>query len=304
MPTKWPSARWAPVGRGCARRARAPRTPRAPGARRARRAARAAARRRSAPRAPRRRPRRAGESSTSKRARELREPRELVGHGRDHRAPEPLHAPLEVHRGSLALERGGRGEDEVGPADRERVEHRDRDHGVGAAPRAPGRPAIRRPRRRTRRAARSARDPTRRRPRRRPTPPRRRAGSGSRAGGTRRTRACRRSRARAPPRPAVRRRPRRGPTRRARRGPMRGAACRARVSASTSSAQRIGRAADRRRHRSARADRDDLGACAARLPEPEVDHGRAIDDVVVADDDDELGVSDRRERRPERVERG
>jgi hypothetical protein len=68
--------------------------------------------------------------------------------------------------------------------------------------------------------------------------------------------------------------------------------------------QRVGRAADRRRHRPARADRHDLGACAARLPQPEIDHGRAIDDVVVAHDDDELGAADRRERRPEGVQRG
>ena len=33
-----------------------------------------------------------------------------------------------------------------------------------------------------------------------------------------------------------------------------------------------------------------------RLPEPEVDHGGTVDDVVVADDDDELGVADGRKR--------
>ena len=37
--------------------------------------------------------------------------------------------------------------------------------------------------------------------------------------------------------------------------------------------------------------------------EPEVDDGRAVGDVVVADDDDDLGLGERRERQPERVER-
>ena len=51
-----------------------------------------------------------------------------------------------------------------------------------------------------------------------------------------------------------------------------------------------------------RAD-DDLGSAAPRLLDPEVDDRRALDDRVVADDDDELRVRDRGEREPERVER-
>ena len=48
---------------------------------------------------------------------------------------------------------------------------------------------------------------------------------------------------------------------------------------------------------------DDLGAVAARRLEPEVDDRRAVGDVVVTDDDDDLGLRERRERQPERVER-
>ena len=48
------------------------------------------------------------------------------------RAAEALHAALEIHRRALALERGGRGEDQVGPAGGERGEERDDDHVGGA----------------------------------------------------------------------------------------------------------------------------------------------------------------------------
>ena len=109
-PTKWsPSAAVrlrrrlgvvAGAGRDVRRRVRAA----AP----ARRGPRGRGRRRSDRRAPRRRPPRAARASTSKRLGELREPGELVGHGRRHRAAEPLDAPLEVHRRPLALERRGR----------------------------------------------------------------------------------------------------------------------------------------------------------------------------------------------------
>ncbi len=63
---------------------------------------------------------------------ELRQPGELVGDRRDHGAAEALHAALEIHRRALAFERGGRGEDQVGPAGGERREERDDDHVVGA----------------------------------------------------------------------------------------------------------------------------------------------------------------------------
>ena len=298
MPTKWPSPRWADVGRGCAgglgrhvRRTRRERgvlaellepQPAVDPLRELLEDDRGV-----------------GRELGVEAGCELREPRELVGHGRDHRAPEPLQAPLEVHRGSLALERGGRGEDEVGPADRERVEHRDRDHGVGLL---------------------------------RERPDVRRSGGlvaghdeqGDRLGirlvAVRGGGPCLRDAARVRGRGKVERRapglaveaelvgrlgqpcaaaPARtrpdehGALRRAE--PLAELVCRV-----DELPQRVGRAADRRRHRSARADRHDLGACAARLPQPEVDHGRAIDDVVVAHDDDELGTSDRRERRPGR----
>ena len=63
---------------------------------------------------------------------ELRDPGELVGDGRDHGAAQPLQPALEVQQGAVALERARRGQHEVGPADGEAVEHRDRDHVLGA----------------------------------------------------------------------------------------------------------------------------------------------------------------------------
>ena len=62
---------------------------------------------------------------------ELREPGELVRHGRDHGAPQPLDAALEVDEGAVALEVARAGQDEVGPADGEALEHRDREHALG-----------------------------------------------------------------------------------------------------------------------------------------------------------------------------
>src|SRR5439155_24930194 len=48
----------------------------------------------------------------------------------------------------------------------------------------------------------------------------------------------------------------------------------------------------------------DLCALPARGLDPELDDRRALSDRLVAEDDDELGVADRREREPERVEGG
>src|SRR5207253_2991751 len=42
------------------------------------------------------------------------------------------------------------------------------------------------------------------------------------------------------------------------------------------------------------ADLDDLGSGAPRLAQPEVDDRRALDDGILAEDDDQLGVADRR----------
>ena len=69
-----------------------------------------------------------GESSTSKRSASFGDPGELVGDGSDHRAAQALQPALEVEQRAVALERARRGKHEVGPADREPVEHRDRDH--------------------------------------------------------------------------------------------------------------------------------------------------------------------------------
>ena len=62
---------------------------------------------------------------------ELGDPGELVRHGRDHRAAQALDAALEVDEGAVALEVARAREDEVGPADGEALEHRDRDHDLG-----------------------------------------------------------------------------------------------------------------------------------------------------------------------------
>ena len=160
--------------------------------------------------------------------RELREPGALVRAGRDHRAPLALQAALEVHRRAVALEVARRRQHEIGPADREALEHRDREHllrvlGERADARVgcrlvagddqqPDRVGLRRLRRR--------------RPR--PRPRRRRGCSASREGGSSRSRACPPSRARARARRGGRRRRRRRPTRRAPRAPPRAAGCRAR----------------------------------------------------------------------------
>ncbi len=58
---------------------------------------------------------------------ELRDPRELVRGGRDRRAAQALDASFEVDVGAVALEVARAGQDEVGPADGEPVEHRDRE---------------------------------------------------------------------------------------------------------------------------------------------------------------------------------
>ena len=62
---------------------------------------------------------------------ELGDPGELVGHGRDHRPPKPLHPPFEVEERAVALEVRRARQDEVRPADRETVEHGDRKHVLG-----------------------------------------------------------------------------------------------------------------------------------------------------------------------------
>ena len=183
---------------------------------------------------------------------ELREPGELVGDGRDHRTAQALHAALEVHRGSLALERPGRREDQVGPAGGERGEERDDDHMVGPLGERTHARVGRRARRRRRRGARCPLARPRPRPPRRPTPRRRRARWAWRGGGTPRSRASLRSRGRARPLRASRRLHRLGPTRSGRPGPTRVGACRARFSRrSGSAARRPTRPAPRARSRGA-----------------------------------------------------
>ena len=55
-------------------------------------------------------------------------------------------------------------------------------------------------------------------------------------------------------------------------------------------------------HRAGRRAVDDLRATAARFLDPEIDDRRALDDGVVADDDDELRLGDRGQRQAERFE--
>ena len=64
--------------------------------------------------------------------RELRNPLELVRAGRRRGPAQALQAAFDVHVGALALEVARTGQDEVGPADRKSVEHRDGDHRVCA----------------------------------------------------------------------------------------------------------------------------------------------------------------------------
>ena len=174
---------------------------------------------------------------------ELREPGELVGDGRDHRTAQALHAAFEVHRGSLALERPGRREDQVGPAGGERRGRVTRSHVgplgertharvgrriVAGDDEEPDRPLAR----------------PRLRPPRRPTPRRRRARWAWRGGGMPRSRASLRSRGRARPLRASHRLHHLGPTRSGRRGPTRAGACRARSPSARS--QPVGGLARRR----------------------------------------------------------
>ena len=60
------------------------------------------------------------------------EPGELVGRRRDDRAAQALQAALEVDVRAVALEVARPGQHEVGPADAKLLEHRDRDHRLGA----------------------------------------------------------------------------------------------------------------------------------------------------------------------------
>ena len=163
---------------------------------------------------------------------ELGDPGELVRHGRDHRAAQALDAALEVDEGAVPLEVARAREDEIGPADGEALEHRDRDHVLGLlGERAHG--GIRR-----RLVARDDQQADRLRVLLLLV----RAGGpgvgdaarvrGRTAGGTRRSRASRRARAGGRARPAGRRRRRRGRTRSGRRGPRPRRAARASCPAS------------------------------------------------------------------------
>ena len=234
---------------------------------------------------------------------ELRDPGELVRAGREHGAAQPLHAALEVHRRAVALERAGRRQDQVGPAAGELVEHREHDDMLGLLgerAHVRGRPRRRRPRRR---AARSAPGSPRRRRRRPPSRARRRARSASagrwnapQPGLSSKPSSCASSARRAPPPPP-------GPTRRGSRARRRAASCRARCAARRARAQaRQRRRATRGTAPLGRAD-DDLGSAPAGLLDPEVDDRRALDDGVVTDDDDDLGLGDRAQRQAERLER-
>ncbi len=62
---------------------------------------------------------------------ELRQPGQLVRAGRDDRPPQALQAALEVDVGAVPLQVARSRQDEVGPADERRPEHRDRQHGFG-----------------------------------------------------------------------------------------------------------------------------------------------------------------------------
>ena len=190
---------------------------------------------------------------------ELGDPGELVRHGRDHGPPEALDATLEVDEGAVALEVARAGQDEVGPADGEALEHRDRDHALGLlGQRAHGRIGRGLVARDDQQADRlrvllvgvRARGP----------------GVGdaatvreSTAGGRRRSRASRRAQADGRALPAVRRRRRRGPTRSGRRGrrPRRAprASCRASAPRAGRSRRRCGAPAGSRDRRSARGPR-------------------------------------------------
>ena len=88
---------------------------------------------------------------------ELRDPRELVGARRDHGAALALEAALEVDRRAVALEVARAGQDEVGPADGEALEHRRSRSRRRRARRARARSGRRRPRRPRRSAADAAR---------------------------------------------------------------------------------------------------------------------------------------------------
>ena len=226
---------------------------------------------------------------------ELADPGELVRARRERRPAQPLDAALEVHRRPVALERGGRGEDHVGPARR-------RGRGTSSA-RSRARPA-RRARGRSGPTAASSPETMSSsigsgfassrvgcdRPGGRDAAPVRRAP----AGGRRRSRACPRSRARARARRCGRRRRRPGPdqTSTAR------SAARSRFPSafrgSASSAHLRRASAGLGRDGAGRRARDDLGAAASRLLDPEVDDRRALGDRVVADDDHEA----RRRRSP------
>ncbi len=286
------------------RRLRARRTARARAAGPARRASRARARRRSARRAPRTRPPAWGESSTSKRAASFASQASSSGTGgvtaRRRRWTRPSRFIEVPSRSSDAVAGSTRSAQPVASD----VEHRDREHAVGLlrqrAHARVGRGVV----------ARDDQEPDslaldlvlvgRGRP-----------GLGDPARVRRGREVERGAAGLALESERVRRLGEPGAATAAGPGPdehrplaSRAAACRAR------SATRRAPAARRRRRRVALgraaggADRDDLGAVAARLLEPEVDDGRAVDDRVVADDHDDLGLADRRERRAERVERG
>ena len=209
---------------------------------------------------------------------------------------------LEVHQRPVALEVARRGEDEVGPADGEAVEHRDRDHALARARRARAPTGRLRPRRRRRSrspigsgfassssaaAAQAAATP-------------RAFGVAGRwkapqPGLPSKPSACAASARRAAAAAAA---ARPDQDRRARRP----AALPAELVAGLG--QRVQRrrgGAGLRRDVAGRPVVDDLGAVPPRGLQPQVDDGRALGDLVVADDDDELGLRERRERQPERV---
>src|SRR5204863_4441812 len=228
-----------------------------------------------------------------------REPGQLVGSRRDRRSAQTLDAALEVDVAAVALEVARSGQDEIGPADRQRVEHRDRKHSLGALGERPdvrvGGSLVAGDDQEAERVGLGALLVGRGRPRLRDTAPVRRLGQeegtaprlvceAELRGQLGEVGAAARTTARPDQDRAV-----------ARAEPV------AELALPELAAGLRGRAGGYLRVTS-RAYLDDLGAGPAGLAQPEVDDRSALDDGDVAENDDELGVADRGQRRPEGVE--
>ena len=232
---------------------------------------------------------------------ELRDPRELVRTGREHCATEALDAALEIHRRPVALERCRGGQDQVCPAARELVEHREHDDairllGESAHVGIRGRLVAGDDKELDRLWIRlvgvggdrpAERDSTR--------VGRRRQVEGAGAGLLRESELVGEL---GDPCPSASARPRPDHDRPLDRAqfPRESAAARRELAAELGSGSGRGLlGAGRRAH-------DDFGAVPARLLDPEVDDRRSLDHRVVADHDDDLGLGDAAEREAERLE--